>query len=138
MCHVSDNSWGRMRFVCADRTGYTRTLRHSRQFPRGVEIAQIDTCRLRRSSATGWRVCGRLEETVLKLGTRRVRFGILPKLCLTMAAVMLVPLATIWFLDYRASVDHLSRDIEERLRGQADAAVRCVNVWMEGNHVVVA
>src|SRR6266850_855340 len=50
-----------------------------------------------------------------------------------MAAVMLVPLATIWFLDYRASVDHLSRDIEERLSGQADAAVSFVNVWMDAN-----
>jgi methyl-accepting chemotaxis protein len=74
-----------------------------------------------------------LEEAHLKLGTRRLRIGILPKLCLTMAVVMLVPLATIWFLDYRASVDHLSRDIEERLSGQADAAVSFVNVWMDAN-----
>jgi len=69
----------------------------------------------------------------LKLGMRRLRFGILPKLCLTMAVVMFLPLATIWFLDYRASVDHLSRDIEERLSGQADAAVSYVNVWMDAN-----
>ena len=59
----------------------------------------------------------------MKLGTRRLRIGILPKLCLTMAAVMLVPLATIWFLDYRASVDHLSRDIEERLQGGDDVRI---------------
>ena len=64
---------------------------------------------------------------------RRLRIGILPKLCLTMAVVMFLPLATIWFLDYRASVDHLSRDIEERLSGQADAAVSYVNVWMDAN-----
>src|SRR6185369_18094788 len=47
--------------------------------------------------------------------------------------VMFLPLATIWFLDYRASVDHLSRDIEERRSGQADAAVSYVNVWMDAN-----
>src|SRR5215470_17602521 len=67
------------------------------------------------------------------LGMRRLRFGILPKLCLTMALVMLLPLATIWFLDYRASVEHLSRDIEERLSGQPDAAVSFVNAWMDAN-----
>ena len=64
---------------------------------------------------------------------RRLRIGILPKLCLTMAVVMLLPLATIWFLDYRASVERLSRDIEERLSAQADGAVSFVNVWMETN-----
>jgi len=69
----------------------------------------------------------------LKLGLRRLRTGILPKLCVTMAAVMFLPLGAIWFLDYRASVDHLSRDIEERLSGQADAAVSYVNAWMDAN-----
>src|SRR5262245_42164717 len=63
----------------------------------------------------------------------RLRIGILPKLCLTMAVVMRVPLATIWLLDYRASVQHLSRDIEERLSGQADDAVSYVNAWMDAN-----
>jgi methyl-accepting chemotaxis protein len=99
-----------------------------------VKLAQFDTVPIapQLHHPVG-RVCGSLEETLLKHGTRRLRIGILPKLCLTMAVVMLVPLATIWFLDYRASVDHLSRDIEERLSGQADAAVSFVNVWMDAN-----
>src|SRR5713101_3524932 len=46
---------------------------------------------------------------------------------------MLVPLGTIWYLDYRTSVEHLSRDIEERLSAQADSAVSFVNAWVDTN-----
>ena len=62
-----------------------------------------------------------------------VRFGILGKLLMTMMVVMLVPLATIWFLDYRTSVEHLSADIEERLSAQAESAVGFVNSWVDTN-----
>jgi methyl-accepting chemotaxis protein len=64
---------------------------------------------------------------------RGLRFGILPKLLITMMVVMFVPLAAIWFLDYRTSVDHLSADIEERLSAQADGAVGFVNSWVDTN-----
>jgi len=63
----------------------------------------------------------------------RLRFGILGKLLMTMMVVMLVPLATIWFLDYRTSVEHLSADIEERLSAQAESAVGFVNSWVDTN-----
>ena len=63
----------------------------------------------------------------------RLRFGILGKLLITMMVVMLVPLATIWFLDYRTSVEHLSADIEERLSAQAESAVGFVNSWVDTN-----
>jgi methyl-accepting chemotaxis protein len=62
-----------------------------------------------------------------------VRFGILGKLLITMMVVMLAPLATIWFLDYRNSVEHLSADIEERLSAQAEGAVGFVNSWVDTN-----
>lgn len=64
---------------------------------------------------------------------RWLRFGILPKLLITMTVVMLVPLGTIWYLDYRTSVDHLSRDIEERLSAQADSSATYVNGWIDTN-----
>ena len=69
----------------------------------------------------------------MKLFRRQLRFGIRPKLFLTMIVVMFVPLGTIWFLDHRASVDHLSRDIEERLSAQADNVVGFVDAWVDTN-----
>ena len=69
----------------------------------------------------------------MKHERRWLRFGILPKLFITMAVAMLVPLGTIWYLDYRTSVDHLSRDIEERLSAQADSAAVYVNGWLDTN-----
>jgi methyl-accepting chemotaxis protein len=67
------------------------------------------------------------------LRIRGLQFGILPKLLITMMVVMFVPLATIWLLDYRTSVDHLSLNIEERLSAQADGAVGYVNSWVDTN-----
>lgn len=72
----------------------------------------------------------------MKRGLRRMRglrFGILPKLLITMMVVMFVPLATIWSLDYRTSVEHLSLDIEERLSAHADGTVGYVNSWVDTN-----
>lgn len=62
---------------------------------------------------------------------RSRRFGILPKLFITMIAVALLPLSAIWYLHYRASVERLSHDIEERLSAQADESVGYVNGWVD-------
>jgi len=60
-----------------------------------------------------------------------VRFGILPKLFITLIAVTVVPLGAIWYVDYRGSVDYLSRNIDDRLSAQADSAVSYVNAWVD-------
>lgn len=60
-----------------------------------------------------------------------ILFGILPKLFVTLVAVAVVPLGAIWYLDYRASVEYLSRNIDERLSTQADNAVSYVNGWVD-------
>ncbi len=60
-----------------------------------------------------------------------IRFGILPKLFITLIAVTVVPLGAIWYVDYRASLEYLSRNIDERLGTQADNAVSYVNAWVD-------
>ena len=59
--------------------------------------------------------------------TLRPSFGIFPKLLLTMLVVTLTPLGAIWYLDYRAESESLSRQIEQRLGSQADAIVGYVS-----------
>jgi len=63
--------------------------------------------------------------------TLRPSFGIFPKLLLTMLVVTLTPLGAIWYLDYRAESESLSRQIEQRLGSQADAIVGYVDAWVE-------
>src|SRR5213595_249719 len=60
--------------------------------------------------------------------TLRPSFGIFPKLLLTMLVVTLTPLGAIWYLDYRAESESLSRQIEQRLGSQADAIVGYVGL----------
>jgi methyl-accepting chemotaxis protein len=62
-----------------------------------------------------------------------IRFGVFPKLFLTMIVVALVPLGAIWYLDYRVSLDRLTADLEARLASQADAAVNIVDAWVDMN-----
>jgi len=63
----------------------------------------------------------------------RLRFGIFPKLLLTMLVVTLVPLGAIWYLDYRTESESLSRQIEQRLNDQADTMVGFVDAWVDMN-----
>jgi len=62
-----------------------------------------------------------------------IRFGIFPKLFMTMIVVALVPMGAIWYLDYRTSLDRLTADLEARLASQADAAVNIVDAWVDMN-----
>ena len=63
----------------------------------------------------------------------RLSLGIFPKLLLTMLVVTLIPLGAIWYLDYRAESESLSRQIEQRLSGQADTMVGYVDAWVDMN-----
>ena len=63
----------------------------------------------------------------------RIRFGILPKVFVTMVAVTVIPLGAIWYLDYRSTTERLSTDIDERLSAVADNAVAYVNAWVDGH-----
>src|SRR5712692_10859363 len=63
--------------------------------------------------------------------TLRLSLGIFPKLLLTMLVVTLIPLGAIWYLDYRAESESLSRQIEQRLSAQADTLVGYVDAWVD-------
>jgi len=62
-----------------------------------------------------------------------IRFGIFPKLFFSMIVVALVPMGAIWYLDYRASLDRLTADLDARLSSQADSAVNIVDAWVDMN-----
>ena len=61
----------------------------------------------------------------------RLTFGIFPKLLLTMLVVTLIPLGAIWYLDYRAESESLSRQIEQRLSAHADTLAGYVDAWVD-------
>jgi methyl-accepting chemotaxis protein len=61
----------------------------------------------------------------------RLTFGIFPKLLLTMLVVTLIPLGAIWYLDYRAESESLSRQVEQRLSAQADTLAGYVDAWVD-------
>jgi len=63
--------------------------------------------------------------------TLRMRVGILPKVFVTMVFVTVIPLAVIWYLGYQATMDRLSKDIDDRLSGVANNAVTHVNAWVD-------
>lgn len=62
-----------------------------------------------------------------------IRFGIFPKLFFSMIVVAVIPLGAIWYLDYRASLDRLTADLDARLSSQADSAVNLVDAWVDMN-----
>lgn len=66
-------------------------------------------------------------------GERRMSFGIFPKLLFTMIVVAVVPLAAIWYLDYRSSLERLTSQIDQQLSSQSDTIVNYVDAWVDMN-----
>jgi methyl-accepting chemotaxis protein len=64
---------------------------------------------------------------------KRLTFGIFPKVLLTMVVVAVIPLGTIWYLNYRSSVAHLSSQVDQQLGDRADAIVSYVDAWVDMN-----
>ena len=61
------------------------------------------------------------------------RFGIFPKVLVTMIVVAVIPLGAIWYLDYRSSVERLSHQIDQQLADRAEAVLTYVDAWVEMN-----
>src|SRR6266850_7664316 len=61
------------------------------------------------------------------------RFGIFPKVLVTMIVVAVIPLGAIWYLDYRSSVERLSSQIDQQLADRAEAVLTYVDAWVEMN-----
>ena len=62
-----------------------------------------------------------------------MKFGIFPKLLMTMIVVAVIPLGAVWYLNHLASLNRLNHDIDQRLSAQSDAIVRSVDDWVEMN-----
>jgi methyl-accepting chemotaxis protein len=64
---------------------------------------------------------------------KRLRFGIFPKVLLTMIVVAVIPLGAIWYINYHSSVTHLSGQVDQELGDRADAIVSYVDAWVDMN-----
>ncbi|HEX7043399.1 MAG TPA: cache and HAMP domain-containing protein [Burkholderiales bacterium] len=60
-------------------------------------------------------------------------FSIFHKLLVTMLLVALVPLCTIWYVDYRDATTRISNAVEQQLRDTADRLSAQVDNWVEMN-----
>jgi methyl-accepting chemotaxis protein len=61
------------------------------------------------------------------------RFGIFQKILLTMLLVSLVPMGTIWLLDYRNSIDLSTKQVEQQLSGLSSKLALHVDDWVDMN-----
>jgi len=64
---------------------------------------------------------------------KRLRFGIFPKVLLTMIVVAVIPLGAIWYINYHSAVAHLSSQVDQELGDRADAIVSYVDAWVDMN-----
>ena len=64
---------------------------------------------------------------------KRLRFGIFPKVLVTMVTVAVIPLGAIWYVNYRSSVDRLSSQVDQHLAARADAIGSYVDAWVDMN-----
>ena len=55
--------------------------------------------------------------------TTRLRFGIFPRVLLTMIGVAVIPLCVIWYLNYASATGRLSSQVDQQLGDRADAIV---------------
>ncbi|MEZ0335555.1 MAG: hypothetical protein ACAI18_16265 [Gemmatimonadales bacterium] len=65
--------------------------------------------------------------------TTRSRFGIFPKVLLTMIGVAVIPLSAIWHLNYASATARLSGQVDQQLGDRADAVVSYVDAWVDMN-----
>lgn len=64
---------------------------------------------------------------------KKVRFGIFPKMLITMFIVALVPLSINWYLNYISSFTRLTNQIDQQLSTYSDGMVTYIDTWMEMN-----
>lgn len=65
--------------------------------------------------------------------TTQRKFSIFHKMLAAMLLVALVPLLTIWYVNYRGSIAHISASVDQRLSGISDRLVTHVNDWVGMN-----
>ena len=67
------------------------------------------------------------------MNERTIRFGILHKILFTMLLVSLIPLAVTWLVNYRTSVDQLTRQTDHELRALTAHLADSIDGWVEMN-----
>lgn len=64
---------------------------------------------------------------------RRLKFGMFPKVLLTMLGVAVIPLSAIWYLNYSSAIGRLSGQVDQQLGDRADSIVSYVDAWVDMN-----
>lgn len=62
-----------------------------------------------------------------------MRFGIFQKILVTMLMVALIPMGTIWFLNYQNSIEMSTLQVEQQLSGFSSRLAQHVDDWVEMN-----
>lgn len=65
------------------------------------------------------------------------RIGIFKKVLITMLFVAIVPLGTIWYIDYRSSIKQISHNIDQQFGYISDKLVTQLNDWVAMNMKVL-
>lgn len=61
------------------------------------------------------------------------RFGIFPRMLIAMCAVALLPLVTIWYIDYQRVHAEIAAGVDQRLQGVSERLTTHVNDWVAMN-----
>lgn len=64
---------------------------------------------------------------------KQLRFGIFPKVLLTMIVVAVIPLGAIWYVNYRSGVQRISGQVDQQLGDRAEAIASYVDAWVDMN-----
>ena len=64
----------------------------------------------------------------------KLRFGIFPKLLITLVAISVIPLSIVWYINYHVLTATITMQVNERLDRISDGLLKHVNDWMEMNY----
>jgi len=64
---------------------------------------------------------------------KAIRFGIFHKILITMALIALVPLGTIWYVNYQATTQRITQHVEQQLERISEGLQGYIDTWVEMN-----
>ncbi len=62
-----------------------------------------------------------------------VRFGIFPKILITMALIALLPLGAIWYVNYQSTTERITQHVEQQLERISEGLQGYIDTWVEMN-----
>src|SRR4030065_2191397 len=66
-----------------------------------------------------------------------MKLGITHKMLVPVLFVAMIPLVSIWYINYQATAQHLTESSEQQLSGISDKLVAVVDDWVTANHKVL-